>query len=251
VRLGYRAWRAVHWAAYACWPVALIHGLGTGSDTRQGWMLAVDGAALVVVVAAVWWRAAAGWPSRLAGRVAALASSVAMPLAVGIWLVVGPLRPGWARTAGTPQRLLAASSAASNGTAPPPASAGVPRPPFTATFSGTADQRRTADGLATITLQGSLAGVPSTLLDISLRGRPREDGLLLSAGTVELGPPEDPSQYQGVVSALQGGRIQSVVANGAGDRMALTVVVEVGDGTVRGVVNVTPVADGPEGGGGG
>ena len=32
-RMGYRTWRAVHWTAYACWPVALLHGLGTGTDT--------------------------------------------------------------------------------------------------------------------------------------------------------------------------------------------------------------------------
>ena len=25
-RFGYRAWRLVHWAAYASWPVALLHG---------------------------------------------------------------------------------------------------------------------------------------------------------------------------------------------------------------------------------
>ena len=33
-RIGYPIWRAMHWAAYAAWPVALVHGLGTGSDTR-------------------------------------------------------------------------------------------------------------------------------------------------------------------------------------------------------------------------
>ena len=36
-----RAWRAVHWLAYASWPVAVLHGLGTGSDTKAGWMLAL------------------------------------------------------------------------------------------------------------------------------------------------------------------------------------------------------------------
>lgn len=40
-RIGYRAWRAVHWAAYACWPVAFVHALGTGSDAGRPWMLAV------------------------------------------------------------------------------------------------------------------------------------------------------------------------------------------------------------------
>ena len=35
-RLGYATWRAVHWLAYASWPVAVLHGLGTGSDTKVG-----------------------------------------------------------------------------------------------------------------------------------------------------------------------------------------------------------------------
>ncbi|MFL5817410.1 MAG: ferric reductase-like transmembrane domain-containing protein [Conexibacter sp.] len=38
-RIGVRVWRAVHWAAYACLPVAAIHALGTGSDASQPWML--------------------------------------------------------------------------------------------------------------------------------------------------------------------------------------------------------------------
>ena len=41
-RIGYKAWRAVHWAAYACWPVALLHGLGTGSDTRVRWAVFIN-----------------------------------------------------------------------------------------------------------------------------------------------------------------------------------------------------------------
>jgi sulfoxide reductase heme-binding subunit YedZ len=38
---GFRAWRVVHWLAYACWPLAVLHGLGTGSDTKQPWLLAL------------------------------------------------------------------------------------------------------------------------------------------------------------------------------------------------------------------
>src|SRR6202030_3577876 len=41
-RLGYRAWRAVHWLGYACWPVALWHGLGTGTDSKLSMPLAGD-----------------------------------------------------------------------------------------------------------------------------------------------------------------------------------------------------------------
>lgn len=60
VRLGHGVWRAVHWAAYACWPLALLHGLGVGSDRRQGWLLLLDGLAVCAVAAAVWWRLAVG-----------------------------------------------------------------------------------------------------------------------------------------------------------------------------------------------
>src|SRR5205823_10929361 len=70
-RLGVRAWRAVHWLAYACWPLALVHSLGTGSDARAGWLEAIAAAAIAAVVAAVLWRAvrAAGAPAPV--RVAA------------------------------------------------------------------------------------------------------------------------------------------------------------------------------------
>ena len=46
VHVGHRVWRAVHWLAYACWPVAVLHGLGTGSDAGQSWMLLIDAGAL-------------------------------------------------------------------------------------------------------------------------------------------------------------------------------------------------------------
>jgi len=37
-RLGFRSWRRVHWLAYACWPVALLHGAGDAA-TRTLQML--------------------------------------------------------------------------------------------------------------------------------------------------------------------------------------------------------------------
>jgi methionine sulfoxide reductase heme-binding subunit len=51
--IGYRAWRATHWLAYACWPVALLHGLGTGSDAGTPWMRVVTGVCLAIVAASV------------------------------------------------------------------------------------------------------------------------------------------------------------------------------------------------------
>ncbi|WP_329545203.1 ferric reductase-like transmembrane domain-containing protein [Streptomyces sp. NBC_01356] len=38
-RIGLRTWRTVHWLAYASWPVALVHGIGIGTDNGATWML--------------------------------------------------------------------------------------------------------------------------------------------------------------------------------------------------------------------
>ncbi|MGZ4595978.1 ferric reductase-like transmembrane domain-containing protein [Oryzihumus sp.] len=55
-RLGVRAWRAIHWTAYAAWPVALFHSLGTGTDAGTGWFRALALGSVATVMAAVAWR---------------------------------------------------------------------------------------------------------------------------------------------------------------------------------------------------
>jgi predicted ferric reductase len=35
-----RVWRLVHWTSYAMWPIAVVHGLGTGTDSFSLVMLA-------------------------------------------------------------------------------------------------------------------------------------------------------------------------------------------------------------------
>jgi methionine sulfoxide reductase heme-binding subunit len=51
--IGYRAWRATHWLAYASWPVALLHTLGTGSDVGTTWMRVVTGVCVAIVAASL------------------------------------------------------------------------------------------------------------------------------------------------------------------------------------------------------
>jgi sulfoxide reductase heme-binding subunit YedZ len=55
-RIGRRAWRAIHWLAYAAWPLAVVHSVGSGSDAGAVWMLAIDAACVIAVGAAVAWR---------------------------------------------------------------------------------------------------------------------------------------------------------------------------------------------------
>lgn len=103
-RLPYRAWRAVHWLGYACWPAALWHGLGTGTDTRLPLLLALNALCAAAVAAAAWWRLSLSQPGL--GRTVAVAGTVLLPLATAAFVLAGPLQPGWARRAGTPPALL-------------------------------------------------------------------------------------------------------------------------------------------------
>lgn len=55
-RIGRKTWRGVHWLAYACWPLALLHGVGSSTDMRAGWLLALTIGCTAVVLAAACWR---------------------------------------------------------------------------------------------------------------------------------------------------------------------------------------------------
>ncbi|HEY3727023.1 MAG TPA: ferric reductase-like transmembrane domain-containing protein [Solirubrobacteraceae bacterium] len=106
-RLGYAGWRAVHWLAYASWPVALIHGFGTGSDVNQAWMLLISIACTATVLVSVVARVIIGWPAQLRLRLSALGAAALFALGLVAWLPGGPLGKHWARRAGTPKSLLA------------------------------------------------------------------------------------------------------------------------------------------------
>ena len=55
-RLGLRAWRRIHWAAYICWPVALVHGLGAGTDRGTLWVFVLTIASAALVAGVATWR---------------------------------------------------------------------------------------------------------------------------------------------------------------------------------------------------
>jgi methionine sulfoxide reductase heme-binding subunit len=109
-RLGYGAWRATHWLAYACWPIALLHGLGTGSDVKSTWLLVLNFACLAVVGLAVGIRAITGWPDRTRVRGVALGTTAVFCAFLVLWLPGGPLGHDWASRSGTPTSLLTGSS---------------------------------------------------------------------------------------------------------------------------------------------
>ncbi len=55
-RVGPRVFKAVHWATYVLWPVALLHALGNGTDAGSAWFTGLALACVAAVAGAVGWR---------------------------------------------------------------------------------------------------------------------------------------------------------------------------------------------------
>jgi len=63
-RIGYRVWRFVHWSAYAAWPVAVGHAVGTGTDNGSVWLWLTVAGCVGLVAACVAWRLSTGFSPR-------------------------------------------------------------------------------------------------------------------------------------------------------------------------------------------
>jgi methionine sulfoxide reductase heme-binding subunit len=113
-QFGRTAWLWIHRIGYLSWAAAVVHAVGSGSDTQRLTFLLLDLLAVAGVVATVGVLRLAD-PQlghrrvRIAGTIAVVGSAVTL-LA---WMVMGPLQPGWARSAGTPPRLLGPTAAPS------------------------------------------------------------------------------------------------------------------------------------------
>jgi predicted ferric reductase len=55
-RMSRRAWRSIHWLAYAAWPFAVLHSVGSSTDMRSGVMLGVLVGCVLAAGAALAWR---------------------------------------------------------------------------------------------------------------------------------------------------------------------------------------------------
>jgi sulfoxide reductase heme-binding subunit YedZ len=227
-RLGYRAWRAVHWSSYALWSIAVFHGLGIGSDSNQLWMLGLVVVCVGVVIAAVVWRVAVGWPGWTPARLSMVIGGISMPVVLGVWLVGGPLQPGWAARAGTPRHLLghttsAAASSSSTGTT-------VRAPivlPSQASGQGTTQLHQLTGGGARVVVSVRTQGSPALTIDVVLNGQAIPQGISMSDGSVVLTPPGGAAAYKGSVTGLSGGNISAALSDGQGDRIALSLVLQI------------------------
>jgi Ferric reductase like transmembrane component len=258
-RLGYKTWRAVHWLAYVCWPVAVLHAFGTGTDTASGAVLLLTAGCVVSVLVAVALRLATGLARRPGVRTAGFAAFALAPVLLVAWLWNGPLASGWARRAGTPESVLAASTASAGSSAG--ASSGGPAQSddgasamtgssgsafgggFEADLAGTVHtSARNADGNVVISLVGDLSNGATGSVDVELTGRPAASGgveLVSSTVTVTA----NGQQATGKVSAVDGANVVADLTTPDGAPVQLIVQytqLDQPDGKLAGVAQVGP-----------
>ncbi len=246
-RIGLRSWRAVHWLAYASWPVALVHTLGTGSDARAGWLAVLGIACTGTVVLSVIWRVGAAAEGPPVVRVGGALAAFAIPLGILVWANGGPLSRGWAARAGTPRSILAsarlAAAASSQGGTGPPAAATAPALPsgsFDASFRGRLKQTPAGNGFVTVTIDGVTSGGFNGCLHVALRGVPLDGGgVQMIDSRVGLLPNGASSWDAGRVVALEGQRVFADVQGAAGGRVRILLALQIDpvSGSVSGSIH--------------
>jgi sulfoxide reductase heme-binding subunit YedZ len=235
-RLSHRSWQAVHLLVYACWPIALWHGLGTGTDTKLPLVLVIDVACVVAVAAAVWWRLSL--TEHPLGRLTGMLALAVLPLLTAVFVFAGPLQPGWARRAGTPSAQLGTTVTTTS-----PGGSGQSGPLVNASFtgrlrvtSGPGDDKRT------IRITGHTTAVPSEGFVLILHGTPSGGGVALSDGTARIGQPGTSPVFSGPVVQLSGDQLVADVTGQAGQRRA-EFVLTINGSAVTGTVSLVAVGD--------
>jgi hypothetical protein len=234
-QFGHRAWRFVHWLAYVSWPVAVVHGLATGTDAKTGWLLALTSTCVAVVVIATWVRVVAADAESAGQRTAALATIIIGPLALAIWLPNGPLGHAWARRAGTPTGLLVGAQTRAVRARSGESALHVP---FAGRLDGSLTRSQNASGLATFDLAMRFRGAADGVVNVILEGEALQDGgIEMRSSRVTLGPRSSPTSYRGRVRQLEGNRIVATVTGPANRvlRVGLNVAVG-GEQTVSGTI---------------
>jgi DMSO/TMAO reductase YedYZ heme-binding membrane subunit len=238
-RIGTSAWRAVHWLAYVCWPIAVVHGLGSGSDSRLPGALLVFVACVGSVAAAVTWRLAAGRAPSTSWRLLGGVAVAFVVFGISVFAVAGPLRAGWSHRSGTSPTLLAelAGSAAttysrhasSNTPSTAAPASGLPSVPFSTTVSGSVSTSGpNANGDTTVLLSMRLADT-TTPLTVRIIGPTSDGGVSMHSSAVGFGP------MSGQVTALQGSVVAATVSGDSGSvNLNLQLSIDPASGSVTG-----------------
>jgi sulfoxide reductase heme-binding subunit YedZ len=241
--IGYRMWRLLHWAAYAIWPLALAHGLGSGSDARRGWMAMFSFACLALVVFAIAGRLLQSRTT--ANQLLAGAATLAVAIALGAWYTNGPGKRGWAARAGTPTSLLKSTAAPSATPVRRLASARA-----LTTFTGRlvghmSSAGPDAFGNAAIAMAMATRGGEPGIIRLRLWGSALQDGgLAMTRSQLSFADARSGTVFAGSVVGLQGTRVVADVSSPSGStlRLIMQLRIDTGGGGVTGTVHASPRA---------
>jgi sulfoxide reductase heme-binding subunit YedZ len=243
VRLGYGIWRMTHWLAYASWPLALVHSLGTGSDARTNWLAAVAFTCTGAVTLSVCIRLVHA-RGDLTVRAMIAGAALVLPVAILLWYRSGPGQPGWAAKAGTPTQLISSASK-THGTDSKAIAAvaqSTNRMPnsFTGRLRGElAESASDAQGLVTLHIDSAVRGGLQGTLRIALRGFPSDGGgVTMTSSGVAFAAKGTPL-FEGSIVGLDGTNVDAEVTSSSGGtyQLALTLNVDNTTNTVTGTVH--------------
>jgi DMSO/TMAO reductase YedYZ heme-binding membrane subunit len=246
-RIGHRLWRQIHVLAFAVYGAATLHGLGTGSDTRTIWAIALyaTSVGLVGTLLAIRLLAPAGRGSR-PRPVAAGAAAVAV-LAAAAWSLGGPFAAGWsARAGGTTTRTAAPARphVARVRPKPKPLPTAVVHAPFSARYAGQLTVEPVNDqGRITVRIDGALSGATKDHLEILIHGVPLDNGgVAMEQSRVRMGTTTP--LYHGEITSLDGNRLVAALRS-AHQRLRVDLTLNIAqDGSVVGRVRGTEPAPG-------
>lgn len=240
-RIGYRAWRYVHWLAYVAWPVALVHALGTGSDARLEWLRVIGLASVATVVVAVVVRFLGDARMTVVVRLPAVGAALIGTVVLFAWYESGPAQVGWAKRAGTPVSLLA-SRRARVAPEPRPVAVSLPRTSFSTALRGTIRESSSGNGAVAVVMRLKLNGGPGGSLRLDLRGQPVQGGVSMDASGVSFVPAGTRVVYLGSVTVLAGQNVDATVSTHSGARLELSLVLNIDTASrlVTGTLDGTP-----------
>lgn len=233
VKMGYRGWKLVHWASYPIFALSVIHGLGSGTDSSQGFSkfiyVVVGGVLILAIIARL-----LAWHDLHFGKKAAFfGASFAVPLAIVAWAVSGPFGPNWAKRAqsGLLESATASEHVASTSSAPKVTT--TPKLNLSSTYmsnwSGSIDQSPpNSQGEIALRLMGKLSNSPGYLLSIVLFGVPLDGGVSMTSSLVEIASSSGTVAYKGSVSNLRGTTIICQVSNSTGQSLSFSASLNLG-----------------------
>lgn len=219
--IGYRAWRALHFAGFGAYLLATAHGLASGTDTGTWWAFAtyaVSGSGVVVLLAGRLVRS----PGDVTVRAAFGAAATAIVVGGGAWALRGPLQPDWGPAAGSRTSLTGAVTRSAS------------PPSFDAAFNGS--ERLSGDSLV---ITGSPTGRAGSRLEIDLQGRSRSGTFSVRSGRIVYS--EGVTTYSGDLASFNEDQMQGTLTDSAGDHLSfLFTVTNIGSGGVSGTLAVHP-----------